>query len=672
MDLRGRARVGAAERTARLVTDDRPQVALRLTDGEVEVRGAALHSRRQRLFFATLLGCRATEAGWSCPIRSGAPAELVVRIAQRLERTGFTVDADGAEADTALRLEVERVRSFARARAAAQTTLGLPATEDVEVPDEGAVLALLEDFGWNSTDRGLLRHQRQGLVHALSAVNAANFSVPGAGKTATALSVLATHLARHTIDATIVVGPLSSFRPWEREAAIALPGVLRVFRVRGLDRGARTELYRRTRPRDLLLMSYPTCASDRHELELLCRGMNVMLIVDESHRVKRFSGGQWSDALTHLARFARVKMILSGTPMPQGPRDLWSQFTILWPGEELAGSRAAYAARADANFGAMRDTLAPFFVSTPKAALGLEPATFVTHAVELAPLQREVYELIANRLIRSVPDAASWQDRVDALRRARPIRLLQAASNPDTLNELDGFFQVPPLLEAEGTLMERLHDYRRRELPAKFAWALDFLAELQSSGRKCVVWTSFVRTIDQFSQLTRERLHGPVFSVDGRVPAAESGAGLVDDELDETREQRIDAFLAADGFAVLVANPAACAESISLHANCHTALYLDRTYDCARWLQSIDRIGRLGLPAGVHVEVHVLEAFNDGRATIDALVTGSLARKEAQLRALLEDAELRDGGLAGVDSTAAAEGTVDDLDTLLRFLLGER
>jgi hypothetical protein len=30
-----------------------------------------------------------------------------------------------------------------------------------------------------------------------------------------------------------------------------------------------------------------------------------MLVVDESHRVKRFRGGQWAPALIDLARYAR-------------------------------------------------------------------------------------------------------------------------------------------------------------------------------------------------------------------------------------------------------------------------------------------------------------------------------------------------------------------------------
>ena len=48
------------------------------------------------------------------------------------------------------------------------------------------------------------------------------------------------------------------------------------------------------------------------------------------------------------------------------------------------------------------------------------------------------------------------------------------------------------------------------------------------------------------------------------------------------------------GLDVLIANPAACAESISLHKTCGHAIYYDLSYNCAQYLQSLDRIHRVG------------------------------------------------------------------------------
>ena len=396
-----------------------------------------------------------------------------------------------------------------------------------------------------------------------------------------------------------------------------------------------------------------------------------MLIADESHRVKRFNGGLWAPAMIEIARRSRVRMILSGTPMPQGPRDLWSQFMILWPGGELTGPRARFRARADTNFDSVRDGLVPFFVRTPKEALGLPECRVLRPPVTLAPVQAAIYEAIRERLRQVVAAPGPMLDRIEALRRARPIRLLQVASNPDLLNEEDGFYGLPAVAEQPEEIFEQLRQYRTLgELPAKFRWGLDYLRELRDYDppQKCVVWTSFVRNIEQFADCVQRELEGPVFQIHGGVPAAEEGEPGDQDE-DETREQRIDAFLASEGFAVLVANPAACAESISLHSNCHRALYLDRTYDCARWLQSIDRIHRLGLEVEVEVQVPIGQC--DGVPAIDELVDRALTRKAARMQALLEGGELLAEDLGNRDTLDAAQGAAEDLEDVLRYLLGE-
>ena len=360
------------------MADDRPQAEVRLDGEEVRVSGPDIAAARLSLFFRSVLGCRLDDGVWVCPTRGRPGTDLVVRIASQMERRGFAVAAEGADADLALKHEIERIRSFGRARDAGSKYLELgDVDEKVEIVEEPVVLGVLEEAGWNNDERSLRPHQRQGLMHALNAINSANFSVPGAGKTATALATATTHLAQENIDVVIVVGPLSCFRPWEQEAEKAAPGVFDVRRVRSMSREARTEIYRRAGRGQLLLLSFATAAHDRSELERLCRRLQVMLIVDESHRVKRFRGGQWAPALVDVARYARVKMILTGTPMPQGPNDLWSQFNVLWPGEEATGSRASYSARADANFPAVIRELEPFFVRTPKSELGLRDPLYV-------------------------------------------------------------------------------------------------------------------------------------------------------------------------------------------------------------------------------------------------------------------------------------------------------
>ena len=636
----------------------------------LSVTGDGLWSPRARRFFAIVLGARPDPDGaWHVPLRGRESAVVIERVAQWAADEGLIAEARDEGARVALEFIVRRRRSYERGRTAATLFQGLDGAQPVTQIDPAELDARLVAMGWDSSARDLHPHQRRGVLHALHAQHAANFSVPGAGKTATTLAVLAAHRVAETVDAAIVVGPLSSFRPWEAEAEAALPGVLRVQRLHNMTPAQRAGVYADTSTGDLILMSYPTAVADETALRALGERLKLMLIVDEAHRVKRFIGGAWAVALVRIAERAQARMILSGTPMPHSARDLWSQFTILFPGGELAGSRMTHVARINSGLDGLVRHLAPFYVRTPKDQLGLEPYRVQTHRVDAPDVQSEIYREVADGLRRQVALATTAVNQLLALRRARPIRLLQAASNPALLNDDDAFFHVPPVPADDATFCARLDNYGRLgELPAKMSWVLERLVELHRIGEKAVVWTSFILNIDQFAQLVRERYGDSVFNVDGRVPAA-GGEEL--DELDDSRERRIDRFLAADGFAVLVANPAACAESISLHSHCHRAFYLDRTYDCARWLQSIDRIHRLGLPPGVRVEVHVPQLYVDNGPTIDGLVELSLARKESAMQQFLRGAELRDAMLNDQDTLAGAEGDDADLVALLRYLVGE-
>ncbi len=632
---------------------------------EVIARGAPLVTdRAARLFFLGSLGAMQDVDAWRCPRRRGSVATLVVRINTFLEARGWTVSRQKI-ADDAVERALERKRSFARTREAAEGLLSGHSKVDVD-----EVRRQLATLGWRNDQRALRPHQEHGVLHALTAGCSANFSVPGSGKTATTLAVAATHLANNTVQVVLVVGPLSCFAPWERECAAALGDRIRTRRIRG-SAEQRRAAYESIRAGDMALVSYASAAADRVALVGLCRAHDVMLVADESHRVKRFKGGTWAPALVDIARYARVRMILSGTPMPQSGRDLFSQLNVLWPNGELTGPRDDFASRVDKDLSSVLQDIRPFMTRTPKAALGLAPYTVTRHDVPLQGTQGEIYELIESYFRKRVSGLETWAEKVESLRRARPIRLLQAASNPDLLNHRDSNYRLARLEGSGASLMDRLATYHDHEIPAKTRFGLQLVAGFAGNGRKVVCWSNFIANLDQFADQVRN-LNLPCFQVDGRVAAGlEPSVGASNPEEEPaTRERVIERFLNQDGAAVLVANPASCSESISLHEACRVAVYLDRTYDCALFLQSIDRIHRLGLPPDARVEVHILNATLAGRGTIDSLVDTSLLQKEAAMLQLLQGAELAAFGLSD-DPLVTAEGDTQDLAALLRYLLGE-
>lgn len=622
----------------------------------------ALHTRPMRRFFRTILGAEEMERGWRVPIRRARRQDVILRINNHLVAARMSV-VRGVMADRHLELALERQRGLVRSREGAIAWReGHGSLADQTVADN------LTALGWRH-ERELFPHQLRNVGHALAAINHANFSVPGAGKTATALAVAATHFAATTVDAIIVVGPLASFEPWESETTAALGDLFVTKRVRGTA-SQRRALYGQARRGSLLLTSYASAAADRPALNDLCESLNVMLIVDESHRVKRFRGGLWAPALAEIAELAKVRMILSGTPMPNSPRDLYSQLTILWPGGLLTGTRDQFAARVERSFDSVLREIGPFTTRTAKSELGLRPYKVECHEAELTGTQAEIYELIRNRLRGAVDMAGTWEDKMDALRRARPIRLLQAATNPDLLNHPDEVHHLPALPDTNPTLLERLSRFSTTETPAKWTEAKRLLEGLTGAGEKVVVWSNFVRNLDFISQRVRNELKLAVFQVDGRVP---TGDEPIHDTTktrplaSDTRETRIERFLNHSGPAVLVTNPATSSESISLHRACHHAVYLDRTYDAALFLQSIDRIHRLGLDPRTEVTVHILQATLAGSETIDHLVDASLRGKQADMERLLEGAEIHPLH----QDSAQPEGDIADIEALLRFLIGE-
>ena len=640
-----------------------PCARIEIEDDEVVVTGVSdLHGRRGRRFFQTILGGRSLNDGWRIARRSSRIQEVVVRINNFLEAEGFSISRGGIAA-RAVDLALERRRSLERARVEATSWREGHST----IADE-QVATQLEGLGWRP-ERRLHPHQLRNVGHALAAVNQANFSVPGAGKTATALAAALMHLNAGTIDGVLVVGPLASFEPWESETAAAVGTLFRPIRVRGSAR-SRQGIYTEIARGALLLLSYAMAAADRLAIMAMCERLNVMLIVDESHRIKRFRGGVWAPALNEIAELARVRMILSGTPMPNGPRDLYSQLNVMWPNGLLTGSRTEFASRVDRSFASVLPSIESFTTRTAKSELGLPPYRVKRHSVLMTGTQAEIYRLIRHRLRDQLEDAGTWEDKLDALRRARPIRLLQAASNPDLLNHPDDAYRLPRVPRTNPTLMERLIRFAATGRPAKSIVALEIVRDLMDEGMKVVCWSNFVRNLDGFNELLRQELGIPVFQVDGRVPASDDPVQDRHDGNageDDSRERRIERFLSIDSPAALVTNPATSSESISLHRACHHAIYLDRTYDAALFFQSIDRIHRLGLPADADVTIHILQATIGNDDTIDHLVDASLLQKQEAMEELLGGAEVH----PLYQDAADPEGSGADLKQLIRYLVGE-
>ena len=131
------------------------------------------------------------------------------------------------------------------------------------------------------------------------------------------------------------------------------------------------------------------------------------------------------------------------------------------------------------------------------------------------------------------------------------------------------------------------------------------------------------------------------------------------------REESLARFKKSSSTMVLVANPAAGSEGLSLHQVCHHAIYVDRTYNAAHYLQSIDRIHRLGLPPDTFTYIHVLRnKLPEGVPNIDMSVWRRLSRKVDDMERLLSDPDLREIVSAEDDAEAPVDMSMDRDDVL--------
>ena len=474
-----------------------------------------------------------------------------------------------------------------------------------------------------SFQRELKPYQVKGVEHFLKIKHGANFSVPGSGKT-TMVYAYYDELKRQGIAEKIfVVGPFSSFSPWEEESEKCFGQKLSSARLVG----ARRQSYNlQSSQYELFLCHYQTAANDKDEIIELCKRHKILFVIDESHYIKRFAGGVWSEALLTIAPNAKRRVILSGTPMPNGYMDLWSQMTFLWPSKQVLGERNAYRNRCDdvAQQEEIKKEIRPFFYRVKKSDLQLpKPKTNKTY-YDLKPIQAQIYHALSIRLITELKLQPDDRQKLKQWRKAKMVRLLQAASNPTLLNRYSQEFEIPPL-SADGTsLIELIEKYPKFEMPTKFEVAIDLTKKLMSEGKKVLLWTTFIHNID----MLRERLKDlKYFTIHGAIPR--------DDNENEifNREKEIREFKTSKEACLLIANPAACAESISLHKACHDAIYLDRTFNCGQFIQSLDRIHRIGLEQNEIVNYHILLAKN----TIDETIDDRLDTKHETMIRVLED-----------------------------------
>lgn len=495
------------------------------------------------------------------------------------------------------------------------------------------------------------KFQIRDIKKMLSLTNSANFSVPGAGKTLVTLLVYENEKLCGRVNQLMVVAPLSAFESWTNEIANCFSPEPMVRQVSDPDYAEA----------EILLVNYQKLSPNFDVIASWLSKGESHLVLDEAHRMKRGLGGEWGSMCLRLADFAQRRDVLTGTPAPHHPRDFIAIFDFLWPQQaftilpnSIENDRVD-----DLLLNELSQEIEPFFVRTTKDELGLLPPIEHRPTVLLSPLHSEIYQAINSRLRNYMTASNAQRIRVSEIARVTTY-LLQAATNPALLakpiNQSDESVEAaiswPPLALDPGTdLFDKIVNYLSYEVPRKFELIASIVNQNTLLGKKTLIWSTFIANIKvlELQVLTK---YNPV-AVYGEIKNMRNEKDL------KSRQYALNKFREDPNCKVLIANPATLGEGISLHNVCHDAIYLERTFNAGEYLQSVDRIHRLGLADEIETNLTFLKS----QGTIDEIVETRLKMKVTNLGLMLDDKYLTRLSLPD-DDTPQGSWELDEEDRI--------
>lgn len=491
----------------------------------------------------------------------------------------------------------------------------------------------------NEVQRPLYKLHLRAAYYKYEMAHAANFSVPGAGKTAMLLGVFA-FLNRvdapdnERVDRILVVSPINAFDSWKREfeAVFGNKKDLNVIDCQSSN-DFKYELNTSWGISNLVLINYESLPSYVDQLKQII-DRKTMLVFDEVHRVKNPDGKRAVKAL-EIAQIPKFKYVLTGTPIPNTYQDIYNFLHILygneynsffgWDSQSLANPKYKLVKE-------INQKMHPFFWRTNKSDLLVPPAE-EDYVESVAPTAEQLD--LAEAIYFNEPSSF-----------AKLIRLLQASTNPSLVNEAINYSELmsydddgdvkgisekefDELLGPNQNISNNVYSNINFDtmVSSKFVRGIELVSNIASQGKKVLVWGIFVDTIKKITSELRRKGY-KVNLVYGGTAKSE-------------RVKLIDEFRDGD-VQILVSNPQTLGESISLHQTVHDAVYFEFDFNLTFMLQSRDRIHRLGLKPNQYTRYYYMQTtaedvFSNRPGFIDEKVYKRLKEKERVMYEAIDD-----------------------------------
>ncbi|VXB30666.1 conserved hypothetical protein [Flavobacterium sp. 9AF] len=519
---------------------------------------------------------------------------------------------------------------------------------------------LVENFRdfQNIIDRELLRTlyplQELSAFHMAFSQNSCNFAVPGAGKTSIVYAAYC-YLKnlpeddKNHVDKLMIIGPLSSFAPWENEYYSCFGKLTKFQRLSGniaISKSTKLEHLYASNPYEITLIFHGGVNLLQNEIIDFLKRNKTMLVVDEAHRIKN-PDGVWGRSIAEISKEAVSRIVLTGTPLPNGYEDIYNLYKFIYPFkykdilgfhyqnlQDLTNNDSIE----DDAIQQLKDNISPYFIRIKKKDLNLPKINEKVVYIDMDPHQQEIYNFIEDEYLPSLRNNPSGSVK-DVLNRAKLIRLRQASTNPSLLSktlrnsleqgneEWEGdpniqFLTLSDEYIDDSEFFNKICNYSKFEIPAKFTEILKIIkSEIFPNNGKVIIWTIFIQNAKELqSFLLKNEIKSNLLI--GEIPQ-------------EEREITIKKFNDPTDFdfSVIIANPFSVAESISLHKGCHNAIYLERDYNASNFIQSKDRIHRVGLPENTITNYYYIVSKN----SIDTVINNRLNEKVKRMEKIIDD-----------------------------------
>ncbi len=403
-------------------------------------------------------------------------------------------------------------------------------------------------------------HQVEAIEYITNRVNIPLFDEQGLGKTKIVIEALCNNMEQGTIDGALIICKKSLIENWKDE--IEAHSHLKYIVLRGSanEKGLKFMGYSQ-----FYIINYESVMGEVERLKMFLKIRKMAIVLDESHKIKS-PEAKTTEAILELKDLAKKRIIISGTPIANKPLDLWTQFYFLDNGTLLGSDynefKKTYSIdlkdddlhEQKEKFNKLREIILSNSIRRlKKDVLELPEKIYIDKYVQIDGQQKRIYDILKGELyieITNINGEKIIDESEEILKKL--LRLAQIASNPFLI------------------------DKAYNETPAKFP-VLDTLIEnIIEQKEKVIVWSCFV---DNIRILYKRYKRFGSLMLYGDIPI-------------EKRNEIVKQFKNVTEFMVLIANPAAAREGLTL-TSANNAIYLDRNFNLVDYLQSQDRIHRI-------------------------------------------------------------------------------